>query len=143
LHSGETVPKAFLERRIATVKREMAEQVKQRREMSQRYATYWRQIQKAPKDGEDRGAARAMEGIVQIHKNMAKKKIAASAPVGLGGILPITFGVSVAPPFNYGFTLGSLANFGDPVLVASANNTTGQISTSAVTNDKNESDGWI
>jgi hypothetical protein len=143
LQSGETVPQVFLERRIVTVKRELAEQVKQRQEMSQRYATYWKQIQKASKDGEGRGAARSMEGILQVYKNLAQKKIVASAPLGLGRIIPTSFGETVVSPFNYGFTIGNLGNFGPPVLSASANNSTGQISTSAVTNDTKESNGYI
>ena len=129
LRRGEKVPKAFLERRIAAAKQQLADRTKARQDISQRYATDWSQIQKASKDGDDRRAKRAMEDVLKIHRNLAKKKNAASARIGLGGIVSTSvFGVRITPPFDYAFTLIEDGTVGSPTLDGSAYKNSGQIS---------------
>jgi len=141
LRRGEKVPKAFLERRIAAAKRQLADRTRARQAISERYATDWSQIQQASKDSDDLRAKRAMEDVLKIHKSLAKKKIAASARIGLGGIMSTSvFGVRITPPFDYAFTLIEDGTVGGPTLDGSAYKNSGQISTSAITDDKAESE---
>ena len=99
LRRGEKVPKAFLERRIAAATRQLAERAKARQAIGQRYATDWNHIQEASKDGDDRRAQRAMQDVLKIHKDLARNKMAASARIGLGGMMSTSvFGVKITPP---------------------------------------------
>jgi len=127
--SGEPTPKSFLERRIADVKRQFAERDKEKDAINSQYAKYRSQIQKSRKIDKDPQAAHALDGILGIHKTLAKRKLfAPTVPVGLSGIVVGRFTVKIAPPYDFAEWGGSGTSF--------ANVSTGQISSSAVTDYK-------
>lgn len=72
LRAGKSVPDAFLQRRIADVKRGPMDRSKGKYAIDKQYAKYWSQIQKPPKVDKERRIAQATDGILGIHKNLAK-----------------------------------------------------------------------
>jgi len=129
---GGKMPDAFLRRRIADVKRTMTARFQEKEAIDKQYARYWGQIHKAPKTDPGPRVTQAMNGLLGIHKKLARNKLTPPEILGgIGGVLAGRFGATVVPPFDYAFTIPFL-NYGNPSLTGSANKNTGQISGSAV-----------
>ncbi|HMH17467.1 MAG TPA: hypothetical protein VK572_04890 [Burkholderiales bacterium] len=140
LRGGKTVPEAFIRKRMAYVKRSLTARYEETNGIERQALKYFGQIQK-PRPVKDPKAARAMEGLLGIHKKLAKRKLAAPKLAGeVGGILGGSFSVKVVPPFDYAYTIPFLTA-GNPSLVGSANKNTGQMSGSAVSDFQNRSFG--
>lgn len=144
LRGGKTAPDALVRSRIASVKRSLALRNKEDQAIKKPAAEYWRQIQKPtiplPHDPQ---TVKALDGLLGIHKKLAKQKLAApKVAAELGGILPGHFGAKVTPPFDYAYTI-PVADSGNPALVGSANKTTGQLSSSAVTDFAAPNQGYV
>lgn len=144
-----TVPDALLQRRIADVKRGIIGRSKEGYAIDRQYAKYRREIQKSQKSGNESRMTQALDGVLGIHKKLAKQKLAAPAVrAGVGGIVAGRLGATITPPFDYAFSLydtpaWSSPFFGNPTLSASANKDTGQISNSAVTEYQAPSSGNV
>ena len=129
---GGRIPEAFLRRRIAQVKETMAARFQEKEAVDKQYARYWSQIYKTPKSDPSPRVMHAIDGLLGMHKKLARKKLVAPSVLGdIGGVLPGRFGATITPPFDYAFTIPFL-NYGNPSLTGSANKNTGQISGSAV-----------
>jgi hypothetical protein len=80
---------------------------------------------------------------LEIHKKLAKRKIAAPTPrVGLGGIITASFGVVVTPPFDYAFKMFKVT-VGSPAMSGSADKAYAQVSGSVVTDSAGRSAGYV
>ncbi len=134
LRGGKTVPAGFLRRRMAAVKRSMAERFKVKNAIEQETAKYWSQIQEPARPiGTDPQVVRAMDGLLGIHKKLAKQKLAApKVAAALGGFFPGRFAAKVTPPYDYAFAYSG-----------SADKNTGQASGSAVTDPQSPSTGDV
>lgn len=134
LGAGKPIPESFLRRRIADAKRTIAANFKEKNAIDKQYAKHWNQIYKPSKpDVKDPQVAQGLDGILSIHKKLAKQKLLApTIPGELGGILSGNFGATITPPFDYAYSLAFPLS-GNPILTGSADKTTGQSSGSAVT----------
>ena len=134
-----SVPQALLQQRIAAVKRGIMGGSQENYAIKSQYAKYWSQFQEKSNAGNERQIAQATNGILEIHKKLAKRKLAAPTVASeLSGIVTGRIGARVTPPFDYAFTLTDVPAwsspfFGNPTLAGSANKDSGQISNSAVT----------
>ncbi|HLK50317.1 MAG TPA: hypothetical protein VKT49_19375 [Bryobacteraceae bacterium] len=139
---GGKVPQAFLQRRIADARRTLEGRFHHKDAITRQYAKYWGQIQKPTKPVErSPRAAQAIEGLLALHKKLARKRLAAPPVLGeIGGIFPGRFGATVTPPFDYAFTIPFLSS-GNPALTGSANKNTGQLTGSAITDSQAPSAG--
>ena len=83
----------------------------------------------------DPQTAKALQGLLGIHKKLAKHKLALPKVVpGPGGIVAGTISVTRTPPYDFQEQFPSYSALGlKPVLTGSPNKITGQISSSAVT----------
>jgi hypothetical protein len=143
LRRGEKVPKAFLERRIAAVERQWTERASETEGINKKYATYWSQIQRATKAGKDPRDTLAIEGLLEIHKQLAKRKIAAPTPrIELGGIITARFGAVVTTPFDYAFKMFK-TTVGSPAMSGSADRAAAQVGGSVVTDSAGRSAGYV
>src|SRR5579884_3010557 len=118
---GGRIPEAFLRRRIAQVKETMAARFQEKEAVDKQYARYWSQIYKTPKSDPSPRVTHAIDGLLGMHKKLARKKLVAPSVLGdIGGVLPGRFGATITPPFDYAFTIPFL-NYGNPSLTGSAN----------------------
>ncbi len=145
---GKPMPDALLQQRIAYVKRGLMGRSKEGYAIQKQYAKYWSEIQKSQETGNQKQLIQAQDGVLKIHKELAKQKLAApAARPESSGIVTGRIGATVTPPFDYAFTLYNLPHWdsivGNPTLSGSANKDTGQISNSAVTDYKAESSGNV
>jgi hypothetical protein len=144
MRGGKTIPPVLLRNRIAAVKRSLAARNREDQAIKKPAAEYWRQIHK-PKSPlpSDPQTVKALDGLLGIHKKLAKQKLVApKVPPDLGGILPGHIGATVPPPFDYAYTI-PVADSGNPSLVGSANKATGQLSSNAVTDFTAPNRGYV
>jgi len=144
LRGGKPMPESFLRRRMADAKRTLEASFKEKYAIDKQYAKYWNQIYKPSKpDNHDPQTAQGLDGILSVHKKLAKQKLLAPRVLGgFGGIIPGRFGATITPPFDYAYSLAFLDS-GSPTLTGSANKTTGQSSGSAISNSTAPSAGSI
>jgi hypothetical protein len=144
MRGGKSASDSLVRSRIAAVKRSLALRNREDQAIKKPAAQYWRQIQKPTSPlPNDPQTVKALDGLMGIHKKLAKKKLAApKVPAELGGILPGHFGAKIAPPFDYAYTI-PVTDSGNPALVGSANKATGQLSSSAVTDFAAPNRGYV
>lgn len=117
-------------------------QEKERKQTQERNATLLQmakhlsevQGQARPASG-DRRTAKALDHLLGIHKKLAKQKLAPPAVVpGPGGGVVGRITVTATPPYDFDQVIPGPYQAGfPPILTGSANRSTGQISSSAVT----------
>jgi hypothetical protein len=141
---GKPMPESFLRKRMAHAKSTMAARFKEKYAIDKQYVKFWNQIHKPPNPGNsDPQTAQGLDGILSIHKKLAKQKLLPPGILGeLGGIISGQFGATIAPPFDYAYSL-AFQDSGNPTLTGSADKTTGQSSGSAITNSTAPSAGSI
>jgi hypothetical protein len=144
LRGGKPMPESFLRRRMADAKRTVAAGFKEKYAIDKQYAKHWKQIYKPSKpDVKDPQIAQGLDGILSIHKKLAKQKLLAPIiPGELGGIFPGRFGATIPAPFDYAYSI-AFPDSGNPTLTGSANKTTGQSSASAITDSAAPSAGSV
>jgi len=133
LRHGDKVPQGLLRRRMTEARRALTARFAERRAIQRQAEKYWAEIQRpARAAAEDSRKVRAMDGLLGLHKKLAKRKLAAPRRGSqLGGIFG-GFSATFAPPFDYAYTL-PFVEMGNTTLTGSANRSTGQTSGSAVT----------
>jgi len=144
LRGGKPVPDAFIRRRMADAKRTVEASFKEKYAIDKQYAKFWNQIYKPSKPvNNDPQTAQGLDGILSLHKKLAKQKLLAPKILGdVGGIFPGRFGATITPPFDYAYSLAFLDS-GSPTLTGSASKTTGQSSASAISNSTSPSAGSV
>jgi hypothetical protein len=124
---------------MADVQRSLAGRYKEAAAIRQEAAKYRRQIQGPAPSGPNDGAALA--GLLGTYNKLAERKI--KAPVvgaEVSGILGGHILSTVALPFDYAYAV-PFQDSGNPVLVATADKSTGQMNCSATTDTQSTSSG--
>jgi hypothetical protein len=92
------------------------------------------QIEKAAPGASDPQTAKALEGLLGIHKKLATEKLAAPKPLGgIGGIRPGSISATVVPPFDYNIQIPTVLAGNQPTISGSTDKNTGQMSVSCLT----------
>jgi len=137
---GERMPADLKGRRLAAAQETLRQRVT-REGVGQRGAKLWGALQEpAAPVGDDPADARALDGLLALHKKLAGTKVAAPRVAAeVGGIFPFTVSVKETPPFDYAMTIPTVIE-GNPVISGAAN-TNGQLNGSAVTSMQGRSAG--
>jgi len=143
LRDRNKVPDEFIRRRIAAARREIAARYEQKSEIKRQAVKLFTQIQEPIRpSNDDPKAARAITGLLDLHKKLAKQKILApSVASELGGIISGGFTAKFTPPFDYAYTIPFLTA-GQPSLIGSASKG-GELSTRAVSDFTTRSVGTM
>ena len=108
---------------------------------AQRGAKLWGTLQEPSRPSRDDPAdAKALDGLLAMHKKLAATKVVAPRVAAeVGGLFPGMISVKETPPFDYAMTIPTVIE-GSPVISGAAN-TNGQLNGSAVTNMTGRSAG--
>jgi hypothetical protein len=131
---GKGLREDLVRRYISEFQKKKNAQVQKRGTTEQQMAKYLTQVKGlAQAAAGDPQTAKALDGLLGIHKKLAKQKIAAPSVVrGPGGILPGRISVKVTPPFDYDEVIQTVLAGDQPVLSGSADKNTGQMSDSCM-----------
>ncbi len=131
---GKGLREELVRRYISDFQSKKQAQVQQRSTTEQQMAKYLSEVKGFAKSAAgDPQTAKALDGLLGIHKKLAKQKLAAPKVVsGLGGILPGRISVKVTPPFDYDEVISTVLAGDEPVLAGSADKNTGQMSASCM-----------
>jgi hypothetical protein len=126
---GKAIPENLVRRCIADVREKRTAQLERASATRRQMAKYLSQLQKSSgPDQSDPHTAKALDGLLGMHKKLAGQKLAVpKMPGGLGGILSGTISATVVPPFDYDVTIPTVID-GDPTVTLSADKDTGQMS---------------
>ena len=96
---------------------------------------FWSQIEKSPVSGaSDPERARALEGLLGMHKKLAAEKLTAPNVFGgIGGIRPGSISATAVPPFDYNIQIPTVLAGNQPSIAGSADKNSGQMSVSCST----------
>lgn len=143
LHGGKPVPQGLMRRHVADLKRKLETRFKEKSALQQEAQKYFAQLQNsssapAPDSPE---AKRALNGLLQITKRLASRKLARPLGVAqIGGILAGHYTLNVVPPYDYSDSWTSVG-FGNPTLSASADKSSGEMTCSVASNYTAKSGG--
>ena len=137
---GMRMPADLKGQRLAAAQEGIRQEVA-REGIARRGAKLWGALQESTGPvGDGTADAKALDGLLAVHKKLAGTKVAAP-PVAaeVGGLFPGTISVKETPPFDYAITIPTVI-LGDPVVTGAAN-TSGQLNGSAVTATEGRSAG--
>jgi hypothetical protein len=132
---GKAIPENVVQQCLSEVQKRRKAQFEQASGTRQQMSKYLSQIKSSSTpDAADPQTAKALDGLLGLHKKLADRKLAApKIPRGLGGILPGKISATVVAPFDYDLTIPTVLAGNEPTLTGSADKNTGQMSVSCLT----------
>jgi len=129
------IPDDLARKRIADIQERRKAQLEQLIATRQEMTKYWNQIEKSsPPGASDPQTARALEGLLGMHKKLAAQKLMAPKVSGVvGGIRPGQISATLVAPFDYGIEIPTVLAGNQPTLAGSVDSNTGQMSVSCNT----------
>jgi hypothetical protein len=128
------IPDDLARKRIADIQERRKAQLEQLIATRQEMTKYWSEIKKSAPGASDPQTARALEGLLGMHKKLAAQKLAApKLSGGIGGIRPGSISATVVPPFDYNIQIPTVLAGNQPTISGSTDKNTGQMSVSCNT----------
>src|SRR4030095_9720292 len=132
LRGGKAVPKELVKRCVADLQQRRNKELDKRNSTERQMAKFLGQSQ-----GQSKPDAKASDGLLGIHRKLAKQKLVPPrVRGGLGGVLPGRITATIVPPFDYNIVIPTRLAGNDATIEASSNRLTGQMNASAITNTK-------
>ncbi len=135
LRGGKGIPENVVRQHLTNVREKRKAQLEQATGTKQQMAKHLSVIQKPSKiDLADPQTAKAVDGLLALHKKLAGQKIPPpKIPGDIGGIFPGTISAKVVPPFDFDAKIPTVLAGNQPTLSGSTDKNTGQMSVSCIT----------